>query len=32
VPFPRSIMTVGGGESPFMSKPCIVPLEQDTKQ
>jgi hypothetical protein len=32
VPFPRSIMAVGGGESPFMSKPCLVPLKQDTKQ
>jgi hypothetical protein len=24
VPFPRSIMANGGGESPFVSKPCIV--------
>jgi hypothetical protein len=32
VPFPRSIMAVGGGESLFVSKPCIVPLKQDTKQ
>jgi hypothetical protein len=32
VPFPRSIMAVGGGESPFMSKPCIVSLKQDTEQ
>jgi hypothetical protein len=31
VPFPRSIMAVGG-ESPFVSKPCIVPLKQDTEQ
>jgi hypothetical protein len=30
--FSRSIMTVGGGESPFVSKPCIVPLKQDTEQ
>jgi hypothetical protein len=32
VPFPRSIMTVGGEESPFVSKPCIVPLKQDMEQ
>jgi hypothetical protein len=32
VPFPRSIMVVGGGESPFVSKTCIVPLKQDTEQ
>jgi hypothetical protein len=32
VPFPRSIMAVGGGESPFVSKPCIVPFKQDTEQ
>jgi hypothetical protein len=32
VPFPRSIVAVGGGESPFVSKPHIVPLKQDTKQ
>jgi hypothetical protein len=32
VPFARSIMAVGGGEFPFVSKPCIVPLKQDTEQ
>jgi hypothetical protein len=32
VPFPRSIMAVGGGETPFVSKPSIVPLKQDTEQ
>jgi hypothetical protein len=32
VPFPRSNMEVGGGESPFISKPCIVPLKQDIEQ
>jgi hypothetical protein len=32
VPFPRSIMPVGGGESPFVSKPCIVSLKQDMEQ
>jgi hypothetical protein len=32
VPFPRSIMEVCGGEFPFVSKPCIVPLKQDTEQ
>jgi hypothetical protein len=31
MPFPRSIMAVGG-ESPFVSKPCIVPLKQDAQQ
>jgi hypothetical protein len=31
VPFARSIMAVGGGESPFVSEPCIVPLKQDTE-
>jgi hypothetical protein len=30
--FPRSIMAIGGGENPFVSKPCIVPLKQDTQQ
>jgi hypothetical protein len=32
VPFHRSIMEVGGGESPFVSKPCIAPLKQDIEQ
>jgi hypothetical protein len=32
VHFPRSIMAVGGGESPFVSMQCIVPLKQDTEQ
>jgi hypothetical protein len=32
VPFPRYIMAVGGGESPFVSNPCIVPLKQDMEQ
>jgi hypothetical protein len=32
VPFPRANMAIGGGESPFVSKPCIVQLKQDTEQ
>jgi hypothetical protein len=32
VPIPRSIMAVGGGGSPFVSKPCNIRLKQDTEQ
>jgi hypothetical protein len=32
VRFPRFIMAIGGWESPFVTKPCIVPLKQDTEQ
>jgi hypothetical protein len=32
VAFTRSIIAVGGGESPFVSKPCIILLKEYMKQ